>query len=263
MTPPPKRRTRIRLGHVPIDVVTMAETLDDIEAMITSGTGGMVFTPNVDHVVLADENVRLREAYQDVTLSLADGMPILWASSLLRLPLTHKISGSDLLLPLVERASQRGFRVYLLGGADGVGERAAAVLKEKYPSLIVCGIDSPRVGLDDSAAVRAQQAARVKEARPDIVFVALGNPKQELWIHQTFESLKPGVLLGIGASMDFVAGVSRRAPPWVSRMGLEWLFRLGMEPRRLWRRYLLRDPKFLAILLRTARRPRRELLIDP
>jgi N-acetylglucosaminyldiphosphoundecaprenol N-acetyl-beta-D-mannosaminyltransferase len=150
-------------------------------------------------------------------------------------------------------ASQRGFRVYLLGGADGVAERAAERLKETFPELIVCGTSSPRVSVSDSESVRAEQVARVKETHPQIVLVAFGAPKQEVWIQDAAPALAPCVLLGIGASLDFVAGVAQRSPAWMSRTGLEWLYRLAKEPRRLWRRYLLRDPKFLAILLRTAR----------
>ena len=241
---------------MPVDVVTMAETVDDIEEMITSGAGGSVFTPNVDHVVLADEDERLRQAYQTVSLSIADGMPILWAARLLGVPLPEKVSGSDLVAPLMARASQRGFRVYLLGGADGVAERAAERLKEALPDLIVCGTSSPRVDVNDSESVRAEQVARVKETHAQIVLVAFGAPKQEVWIRDAAPALSPCVLLGIGASLDFVAGVASRSPAWMSRMGLEWLYRLAKEPRRLWRRYLLRDPKFLAILLRTARAQR-------
>jgi N-acetylglucosaminyldiphosphoundecaprenol N-acetyl-beta-D-mannosaminyltransferase len=158
----------------------------------------------------------------------------------------------------MDRASNRGLRVYLLGGADGVAERAAERLKERFPALVVCGMSSPQVDVDDSESVRAEQVARVKETHPDIVLVAFGAPKQEVWIQDAAPALRPCVLLGIGASLDFIAGVSRRAPTWMSEAGLEWLYRLAMEPRRLWRRYLLRDPKFVAILLRTARTRRHQ-----
>jgi N-acetylglucosaminyldiphosphoundecaprenol N-acetyl-beta-D-mannosaminyltransferase len=253
---PPNRR-RIHIGHVPVDAVTMDQTVDDIEAMITSGEGGSVFTPNVDHVVLADEDEQLRHAYETVSLSIPDGMPILWASRLLGTPLPEKVSGSDLVLPLMARASVRGFRVYLLGGAEGVAEQAAERLHARFPGLTICGMSSPRVAVDDAEPVRAEQVARVKETHPAIVLVAFGAPKQEVWIRDAAPALRPCVLLGIGASLDFIAGVAQRSPAWMSNAGLEWLYRLGKEPRRLWRRYLLRDPKFLAILARTASASRR------
>ena len=235
----------------------MAETVNDIEAMITSGEGGSVFTPNVNHVVLVDEDDRLRRAYENVSLSIADGMPIVWSSRLLGVPVPEKVSGSDLVMPLLERASAKGFRVYLLGGADGVGARAADRIRERLPDLVFCGMSSPRVSVTDGPETRAAQVAAIQETKPDIVLVAFGAPKQEVWIDDAVEALRPAVLLGIGASLDFIAGVSRRSPPWMSRMGLEWLYRLGTEPRRLWRRYLLRDPKFLAILAKTALQARR------
>jgi N-acetylglucosaminyldiphosphoundecaprenol N-acetyl-beta-D-mannosaminyltransferase len=235
---------------VPIDVVTFAEALDAIEEMIVSKRGGSVFTPNIDHVVIAEEDPRFRRAYEDVSLSVVDGTPLLWASHLLGTPLPEKISGSDLMLPAIERAAARGFRVYLLGGADGVAKVAADKLHERFPTLEIAGYDSPRINVDESPDVRQKLVDQIKATKPDMIFVCLGAPKQELWIDSAREALKPAVLLGVGAGIDFVAGTAKRAPEWISKAGLEWLYRLSREPKRLWRRYLIRDPKFLVILAR-------------
>ncbi|MBK6578649.1 MAG: WecB/TagA/CpsF family glycosyltransferase [Sandaracinaceae bacterium] len=251
MSDPSTPRERLWVGSVPIDVITFAAAIDAIEELVTSGRGGSVFTPNVDHVVLAEEDARFRRAYADATLSLVDGTWVLWASRALRKPLPEKISGSDLMVPVIERAARRGFRVYLLGGGDGVAKRAAERLTESYPDLVIAGYESPRIDVDEPAEKRAELVARVKATRPDIVFVCLGAPKQELWIHDVTAALAPAVLLGVGAAIDFVAGTVQRAPAWVSATGVEWLYRLVREPRRLWRRYLLRDPKFFAIVART------------
>lgn len=244
-------RERLWVGSIPIDVITFAGALDAIEELVASGRGGSVFTPNVDHIVQAEEDARFRRAYADATLSLVDGTWVLWASRLLDKPLPEKISGSDLMVPVIERAARRGHRVYLLGGGDGVAQRAAEKLAQTYPELVIAGYDSPRIALDEPAEKRAELIARVKATRPDIVFVCLGAPKQELWIHDAAPALAPAVLIGVGAAIDFVAGTVQRAPTWVSAAGIEWLYRLVREPRRLWRRYLLRDPKFLAILARS------------
>jgi N-acetylglucosaminyldiphosphoundecaprenol N-acetyl-beta-D-mannosaminyltransferase len=255
-------RERLWVGTVPIDVVTFAEALDDIERLVDAGRGGSVFTPNVDHIVLAEENPRFRRAYASASLSLVDGTWVLWASRLLERRLPEKISGSDLMMPVIERAAARGLRVYLLGGGPGAAERAAARLVEKFPALCIAGHASPRIDIDEPGARRAELVARVKETRPDLVFVCLGAPKQELWIHDVSASLAPAVLLGVGATIDFIAGTVPRAPAWVSRSGIEWLYRLLREPQRLWRRYLLRDPQFLGILARTMWAARSERRAD-
>jgi N-acetylglucosaminyldiphosphoundecaprenol N-acetyl-beta-D-mannosaminyltransferase len=172
------------------------------------------------------------------------------------------VSGSDLVVPLVGRAADNGMRVYFLGAAEGIGARAAATLKERFPKLIVAGVESPRINLAEDKSHRADILARLKAAKPDLVLVALGAPKQELWIDEVVDELRPAVFVGIGASLDFVAGSVRRAPAWMSRNGLEWAFRLGQEPKRLWRRYLLQDPKFAAIVLRTMRLPHGERIVQ-
>ncbi|HEY5241308.1 MAG TPA: WecB/TagA/CpsF family glycosyltransferase [Polyangiaceae bacterium] len=246
----------MRLGRLHVDEVTFAQALDAIAAMIAEGRGGTVVTPNVDHVVMADHDERFRSAYDAAALSLADGMPILWAARVLGTPLPEKISGSDLVLPLMERAEREGWRVYILGGGSGVGAAAAERLVQRFPRLVVAGVDAPRIDMDASVASRAPVLERVRAARPHLVLVALGAPKQELWMTEVAEDLRPAVLLGVGAAVDFIAGTAKRAPGWMSASGLEWLFRLGQEPRRMWRRYLLRDPEFLFIVLRDLRASR-------
>jgi N-acetylglucosaminyldiphosphoundecaprenol N-acetyl-beta-D-mannosaminyltransferase len=241
---------RFLLGHVPVDRMTMHQALAAIVALVEAGRGGAVFTPNVDHVVLADTDLRLRAAYAEVDLSLADGMPVVWASHLLLRAVPEKLSGSDLTPALMPLAAARGMRVFLVGGGEGVAQRAAQNLRREHPGLVVAGTASPRIDMGEPPAVRAPLLAEIRAAAPDIVLVGFGCPKQELWIHEARATLAPAVLLGVGASLDFAAGTVARAPHWISQTGLEWLYRLGREPTRLWRRYLLRDPAFLGILLR-------------
>lgn len=253
----PSGRRRFQLGGLPVDPVTMSEGLDAVENLVSRGEGGAVFTPNVDHVVLADGDARMRRAYARASLSLADGMPLLWAAYLLKEPLPEKVSGSDFVPLLLERAAQRGWRVYFLGGAPGVSALARDRLLDRLPELQVVGVEAPRIDPDDPPERRTEILARIRASSPHLVLVALGAPKQELWIDAVREDLRPAVLLGVGASLDFVAGVVPRAPRWMSGSGLEWLFRLVREPRRLWRRYLVRDPKFLLIIGRDLRERRR------
>jgi N-acetylglucosaminyldiphosphoundecaprenol N-acetyl-beta-D-mannosaminyltransferase len=256
-------RRAVTIGRLAVDRVTRSEALDLVDSLVRAGRGGAVFTPNVDHVVLADDDQRLRDAYARADLSLADGMPLLWAARLLGDPVPEKVSGSDLVPALLELAAERGYRTYFLGGAPGVAALARDKLKDRLPRLQVVGVDAPRIDVDGVGAERDEIIARVRAAGPDLVLVALGAPKQEIWIDRTRDALRPAVLLGIGASLDFVAGVIPRAPEWMSSTGLEWLFRLTREPRRLWRRYLLRDPRFVVIVGRALRDRRRRGLPGP
>jgi len=240
---------RVRIGKLPLDVVDFEGALDAIDRLIREKNGGTVFTPNVDHVVMAEHDERFRTAYAAAALSLVDGTPVLWASRLLRTPLPAKISGSDLVMPLLRRAAERGYRVYFLGGAEGVAELAKSKLEAALPGIQIVGTDASRIDVGELAEAD-EVVERIQRAAPDLVLVALGAPKQEIWSYTRAERLKPAVLIGVGASLDFVAGVQKRAPRWMSKVGLEWLYRLAQEPRRLAARYLLRDPEFCLILLR-------------
>ncbi len=247
---PSEPHERVRVGELPIDVLTFDEALRAIERLIDARRGGAVYTPNVDHVVLFNEDSQVRQAYLAASLSLVDGTPVLWAARLLGRRLPEKVSGSDLVMPLVRRAAERGFRVYLLGGGEGIVERVRRRMEQEAPGVCIVGESSPHIDLTKPPSSRAEVVEAVRGTSPDLVFVALGTPKQELWIHEVRHALEPAVLIGVGASFDFLTGAAKRAPAWVSAAGFEWLYRLLMEPRRLWRRYLLRDPKFAAILLR-------------
>jgi N-acetylglucosaminyldiphosphoundecaprenol N-acetyl-beta-D-mannosaminyltransferase len=246
-------RRRVTIGSIAIDALTFDEAIDAIEGLVARGKGGMVFTPNVDHIMLAEEDSLLRAAYERADLSLVDGTPVMWAAHLLGSPLPEKISGSDLIRPLAARAAARGWRVYLLGGRPGVATQAKEILEREYPGLKIVGTSSPMIDLSRDVSEQQDVVDAIRRARPDLLFLALGAPKQEIWAHRVRDAVGGAVMLGIGASLDFVTGAAKRSPPWMSAVGLEWLYRLAQEPDRLWRRYLLRDPKFLALLVREAR----------
>ncbi|HYQ44902.1 MAG TPA: WecB/TagA/CpsF family glycosyltransferase [Polyangiaceae bacterium] len=249
MSSNPLALSRVQVGKLAIDVVDFAGALDAIDRLISAKNGGTVFTPNVDHIVMAEHDERFCAAYAAASLSLVDGTPVLWASRLLRTPLPAKISGSDLVMPLMRRAAERGHRVYFLGGEPGVADLAKSKLEAELPGIQIVGTDASRINVNATSEVD-EVAERIERAAPDLVLVALGAPKQEIWSFLRTERLKPAVLIGVGASLDFVAGTQKRAPSWMSKLGLEWLYRLAQEPRRLAARYLLRDPEFGLILLR-------------
>lgn len=245
---------RVRFGALLVDAVRFDEALLRIEQLVDARKGGVVFTPNVDHVVVAEREPRLRAAYARCNLSLPDGQPLVWTSGLLGLRLPERVSGSDVLRPLLELAARRKYRVYLLGAAPGVAEEAGRRLKEEL-GLEVCGTEGPKIGLrpePDEAAI----VERVRAARPDLLLVFLGAPKAEVFLDRIRDQVQPAVGVSLGASLDFYVGRVRRAPVWMRRTGLEWLFRLVQEPRRLARRYLVDDVYFLFILARSLRLPR-------
>ena len=245
------------VAGVPLDPLTLAGAVDAIERLVREGQGGTVLTPNVDHVVLVHEDPRFRAAYEHASLSLCDGKPVYWSSKLVGEPVPEKVSGSDLVMPVLERAAERGLSVFLFGGAPGSAEKARDALATRLPALRIAGMAAPRVPVDHRPEAHAEAARTIAEARPDLVLVGLGAPKQELFAQAVREAVRPAVLLCLGASIDFLAGAVPRAPVWMSEHGLEWLYRLGREPGRLWKRYLVRDPRFAAILLRDLVRRRR------
>jgi N-acetylglucosaminyldiphosphoundecaprenol N-acetyl-beta-D-mannosaminyltransferase len=248
--------SRLLLGPVVVDRVTTAGALSRIEALLRTRRGGFVVTPNVDHIVLADRSPTLRRAYARAALSLADGQPVLWMARLLGSPLPEKISGSDFILPLMSRAAVRGWGVFLYGATPAVSAKAASRLERRFPNLRIVGRDTSRWDGQPDPAL----AQRIRASGADLVVVALGCPKQEAWMLAHADLLGGAVAIGLGGTLDFVAGAVPRAPRWMSRAGLEWAYRLAREPRRLAHRYLVRDaaivPIFARLLLQrlTARR---------
>jgi N-acetylglucosaminyldiphosphoundecaprenol N-acetyl-beta-D-mannosaminyltransferase len=237
---------RFRVGRVWADVVDLQGAIERIEALVSAGAGGAVFTPNVDHVVNAERLPALAEAYARADLCLADGMPLVWASRVLGPALPERVAGSDLAGPLLTRAAVRGWPVFLLGGRPGAAEKAAEALRRSGVQLV--GAEGPPVFEDGS--VDPAVLERVRTAAPSLLLVGLGSPKQELFIDRQRTVLGSAVCFACGAVIDFLAGELPRAPRWMARTGLEWAYRLGREPRRLWRRYLVNDPVFLRILAR-------------
>lgn len=236
-------------------MLSFGEALDAVERLVEARRGGFVFTPNIDHIVTVEDHAEFAAAYLRADLSLADGTPVVWASRLFDTPLPERVSGSDLVGPLLERAGQKKWRVAFLGAGPGVAQKAAEVARATWGTDVV-STEAPMVNLEDTAQLDGI-AARLASARADLVLMAFGAPKQELLISRIFERVRPAVLLGIGASLDFIAGTVKRAPPIFRQTGFEWLYRLGQEPRRLWRRYLVNDPRFALILLRSLRDARR------
>jgi N-acetylglucosaminyldiphosphoundecaprenol N-acetyl-beta-D-mannosaminyltransferase len=240
---------RFKLGYATIDVVNQKEALERLVEMAEQGPCRYAVTPNSDHIVMLEEHEELRAVYRDAHLVLADGMPVVWASRLIGPRLPERVTGAEILPGLCAAAARRGLTVFLLGAGPGVAEKAQTILESTYPGLSVVGTYCPPLGFERSPDELEAIMKRLRSAAPHIIFVGLGAPKQEIWMHRHFRHLDRGVMLGIGAAIDFVAGTVQRAPRWMQHTGLEWLYRLVQEPRRLAKRYL-RDTRILWIILR-------------
>lgn len=257
-TPPPVAAALV--AGVPVDDVTMDETVEMIGGFIEVGRRtGRTFqlaTINVDFVVNAQHDDELRAILQRADVCVADGMPVVWYAKIAGVALRERVAGADLVPALVDRSRTTGWRVLLFGSAEGVAEAAAAMLVERFPGAIVQGMSGPM--LRDVRAMDHEWTAAITAFAPDVICVALGNPKQEKWIRAHRTSLGASVLIGVGGTLDFIVGGRRRAPEWMRRFGLEWVYRASQEPARLGKRYF-RDavvfaPHMLRVVWRRLRR---------
>jgi exopolysaccharide biosynthesis WecB/TagA/CpsF family protein/anti-anti-sigma factor len=226
----------IAILGVSFDPMTLTTAVDRIEAMVKAQRPHYVVTPNVDFLVQARHDAELHQILVNADLVLCDGKPLVWASQWLGNALPGRVAGSDLVPVLLQRAAQRGWKIFLLGGADGVGAEAAKRIAESHPTLRAVGHYSPP-HRPLAAMNHAEIIARLRAAKPDIVLVCFGCPKQEKWIFQNYGAAGVPVMIGAGGTVDFLAGRLKRAPLWMRRTGTECVFRLLQEPRRLFKRY--------------------------
>ncbi len=227
----------VALFGLPITNVTMSEAVDRIADMIERKASQQIATANLDFARNARRDTFLHRVICDCVMVLPDGAPMLWAARLFSRPLKERVTGVDLIPRLAKLSADRGYGIFLLGGQEQNAAIAAETLQKRYPGVNIVGRYSPEVApleqMDDEAIL-----ARIEEAKPQILLVAFGNPKQEFWIYRNRKRL-PGIIsIGIGGSLDMIAGSLRRAPRWIQWMQLEWLFRLAQEPRRLLPRYI-------------------------
>jgi N-acetylglucosaminyldiphosphoundecaprenol N-acetyl-beta-D-mannosaminyltransferase len=224
-----------------------------------SAPARLVVTANVDHLVTLERDAEFARAYATADLRVADGAPLLALARLLGTPLPARVTGVDLTWALLAAAEAHGFSVYLLGGADGVLTDAVHRIETHFPRLTVSGASSGRLDLDGVTDDERVVLAELEARRPDLLLLFLGAPKQEKWFCRRREGLPPLVALGLGGTVEFLAGHKRRAPRYVQSVGGEWLWRLAQDPRRLARRYLVRDPRFLWCALRQIGETRRDV----
>jgi N-acetylglucosaminyldiphosphoundecaprenol N-acetyl-beta-D-mannosaminyltransferase len=246
---------RVQLDGTGIDRITEDEVVAVVREAIAAGRGGRIITPNVDVLRQAQVDERVRRYLDDADLIVADGMPLVWASKLSGTPLPERVAGSSLIWSLSEGLGRDGRSIFVIGGVPTDGEvtdgatRAADRLARRCPGLRIAGTLCPAFGFEQDETAYDELCAKVAGARPDLVFVALGFPKQEAVVTRLRERLPRAWFIGCGAAVNFVAGDVDRAPRWMQRTGLEWAHRLGTEPRRLAGRYLKRDAPYALRLL--------------
>jgi len=223
----------VHLMGVPIHGVTTEETVGWIAHWIAEGSAHQVATVNPEFLMKAREDAQFRHVLHEAALCIPDGIGVLWAARLRGIRLPERVAGSDLVPRLAEEAAKRGWRLFFLGAAPGVAEQAADVLERSHPGLSVAGCYAGSPAPEEEATI----VDRIQCAQTDLLLVAYGAPKQDLWLARNLARTGAAVGIGVGGSFDFIAGTSRRAPRWVQRLGLEWLHRLVREPWR-WRRQL-------------------------
>lgn len=238
-------RTRFPVLEVGINALTLPEAADTILDWISRREKHYLSVCTADTILQCHDDPRLAAVVNGASLAVPDGMPVVWLGRL-RGCKTGRVYGPDLMLRLCNLGRAAGVRHYFYGGTDEILAAMGRRLAERFPGLIVAGHWAPPFR-PLTKAEEAEVAARIDAARADIVWVGIGTPKQDFWIHQFRSRLEAPVLIPVGAAFNFHAGAVRQAPVWMRRSGLEWLFRLIMEPRRLWKRYLIGNPRFACL----------------
>jgi N-acetylglucosaminyldiphosphoundecaprenol N-acetyl-beta-D-mannosaminyltransferase len=234
---------RINVLGVGVSAINMEQALAEIERWVSERAPSYVCVCTVHGVMDCQRFDDLKQVFNAAGMVTPDGMPLVWLG---RAQHAHvsRVYGPDLMLAEFDRSGSSGHRHFLYGGGSGTGDRLAAAMRARFPKLDIAGVYEPPFAPLEQL-VSPETAANINAARPDVVWVGIGSPKQERWMARMRPLLDAPVLIGVGAAFDFHSGAVRQAPQWMQRAGLEWLFRLVTDPRRLWRRYLVDNPWFL------------------
>jgi N-acetylglucosaminyldiphosphoundecaprenol N-acetyl-beta-D-mannosaminyltransferase len=242
----------VTIGRARLSCISVSEAVDRVLDLRMETRPALVVTANSDHIVRLEDDEALAEAYQAADLAVIDGQPLVWASRFTSSPAPERVAGVDLFTALCARADD-DLRLFLLGGSEENSAATARVLNESYPGVRIVGRNTDM--LTDETSRRAIEQIHLSGA--NVVAVFLGCPKQEIWVHRHRDALPPAAYLCLGGTVDIISGRLPRAGVMWRKLGLEWLHRLLLEPRRLWRRYLIDDPRFALVAARSIRESRR------
>lgn len=248
--PLPARRFYLR--SVPVDRVSIEEAATWVIQKLKLREPQrpiLIMGPNAQLVTLAARNRRFAAALRSADLAVPDGISVVLAARLLGQPVTERVTGGDLMERLCIKAAQHNLSVFFLGGLQGAAEMTAHKFEQSYPGFRTAGMYYPPFGFETDPAEQDRIRRCISNAKPDILCVAFGAPKQEIWMHENCPTLPIGAAISVGAALDTQSGLRKRAPKWTHRSGLEWLYRLIQEPRRLWRRYLIGNAHFIGLVV--------------
>ncbi len=240
------QHSRAPIAGCPVDALSFAESVAILDRCIQKREPALVVFVNAAKVVHFQEDAQLNAAMRSASLLLADGIPVIWASRLLGRPLPERVAGIDLAEAMIELCSRREYRVFFLGARSEVLALALTELQRRHPALIVAGSHDGYFKPENEADLISE----INESRADLLLLGLGTPQKELWAARNRPFLNVPVVQCAGGSFDVMAGITRRAPHWMQVNGLEWSYRLFQEPRRMWRRYLHTNPRFVWLVLK-------------
>ena len=246
-------KRRCTIAGVPIDCLSMDEAATAVGDALQQRSGEppfLIMGPNAQLTTLAQKNPLFAEVLRASSLNIPDGISIVLASKILGGTISSRVPGGELMERLCCEAANRNLRIFLLGGLPGAAREAAIQLQRRYPRLVIAGTYCPPLGFESNPVESDHIRRLVAESSPDLLFVALGVPKQEIWMHQNCSTLPIGAAMAVGAAFDTLAGLRSRAPLWTQKLCMEWLYRLVQEPRRLWRRYLIGNTHFIYLVLK-------------
>jgi N-acetylglucosaminyldiphosphoundecaprenol N-acetyl-beta-D-mannosaminyltransferase len=239
---------KLELLNTSINNVTMQEALDAVIDMVHKDKKSYIVAVNVDVIMKMEKDAYLRTITGKADMVLTDGQPLIWISKIHKHPIKAKISGSDLVPELCRIAAQRGYTIFILGGKEGVAEKAAKNLINQYPHIQIVGFYAPPLGFETDSSELTKINDVISEVHPDLLIVCFGCPKQEKFIYENIEHYNAKVSISAGATVDFLAGEVKRAPRWMSEHGLEWFYRFLQEPTRMFKRYFVDDFKILKLI---------------
>ena len=237
-----------KLLNTQVNNFTIEEAVDAVEVLLQQKKNAYVMPINVDVVMKIEEDPYLKQIADEADMVLVDGTPLVWIGKYHGHPVKEKVSGSDLVPRLCQMCAQKGHSLFILGGKEGVADRAKVRLEREYPGIRVVGTYAPPLHFEKSALELEKTNAAISAAAPDLLVVCLGCPKQEKFIYENRDKYTAGVSVCAGATVDFLAGNIKRAPKWMSDCGLEWFYRFTQEPRRLFKRYFVDDMKILRLV---------------